>query len=151
MTWTAEDYLAHSAKGTSWQKKDHKYVKKEGNRYFYDIDNKATESDSIDVNDIEIKPIEVNTIDTKKIHVNKLYEEENPLKKMFDESDQQYRTNNFFENLTQSVKDALSAPIEAIGTAIKIKKGIDVVRGVWNGLYNTLPSFHTMVTRNVFK
>lgn len=35
MTWTAEDYLAHSAKGTSWQKKDHKYIKKEGNRYYY--------------------------------------------------------------------------------------------------------------------
>lgn len=38
MTWTAEDYLAHSAKGTHWEKKDHKYIKKEGNRYYYDAD-----------------------------------------------------------------------------------------------------------------
>lgn len=35
MSWTAENYLAHSAKGTTWKKKDHKYVKKEGKKYVY--------------------------------------------------------------------------------------------------------------------
>ena len=28
-------YLAHSAKGTTWSKKNHKYVKKVGDRYYY--------------------------------------------------------------------------------------------------------------------
>ena len=141
--WTAEDYLAHSAKGTSWRKKDHKYVKKEGKRYFYsgpkyDLTKMTAPDDAISDEGVAMV-------------TDKMNHEENPLKKMFNESDKQNRTNNFFENLTQSVKDALSAPIEAIGTAIKIKKGIDVVRGVWNGLYNSLPNFHTMVTRKVFK
>lgn len=36
MNWTAEDVLAHSAKGTSWSKKDHKYIRKEGKRYIYE-------------------------------------------------------------------------------------------------------------------
>lgn len=36
--WTAEEYLAHSAKGTSWSKKDHKYVKKVGDKYYYKED-----------------------------------------------------------------------------------------------------------------
>lgn len=29
-------YLQHSAKGTTWEKKDHKYVKKEDGKYWYD-------------------------------------------------------------------------------------------------------------------
>lgn len=28
--------ILHSAKGTHWEKKDHKYIKKENGRYFYD-------------------------------------------------------------------------------------------------------------------
>lgn len=29
------NYLQHSAKGTSWSKKDHKYIKKDGKKYYY--------------------------------------------------------------------------------------------------------------------
>ena len=39
-----KDYLAHSAKGTTW--KNHKYIRKEGNRYIYDPkDKKKFEED----------------------------------------------------------------------------------------------------------
>ena len=34
-----KDYLAHSAKGTTW--KDHKYIRKENGRYIYDEKDKA--------------------------------------------------------------------------------------------------------------
>lgn len=30
------DQLQHSAKGTTWSKKDHKYIRKEGDKYIYD-------------------------------------------------------------------------------------------------------------------
>lgn len=33
---TPEDVIAHSAKGTHWTKKDHKYIRKEGTRYIYE-------------------------------------------------------------------------------------------------------------------
>lgn len=29
------DYIEHSAKGSTWTKKNHKYIRKEGNRYIY--------------------------------------------------------------------------------------------------------------------
>ena len=29
------DFIAHSAKGTSWTKKDHKYIRKDGKKYIY--------------------------------------------------------------------------------------------------------------------
>ena len=29
------NYLIHSAKGTSWEKKDHKYIRKENGKYYY--------------------------------------------------------------------------------------------------------------------
>ena len=29
------DYIQHSAKGTSWTKKDHKYIRKDGKKYIY--------------------------------------------------------------------------------------------------------------------
>lgn len=29
------DFIQHSAKGTSWTKKDHKYIRKEGKKYIY--------------------------------------------------------------------------------------------------------------------
>ena len=41
--------LAHSAKGTSWSKKDHKYIKKENGKYFYSVkktDSKTSEQPS---------------------------------------------------------------------------------------------------------
>lgn len=40
MSWSAETYLAHSAKGTTWSKKDHKYVRKDGDRYIYETEGK---------------------------------------------------------------------------------------------------------------
>ena len=36
------NYLVHSAKGTSWEKKDHKYIRKENGRYYYE-ENKSLE------------------------------------------------------------------------------------------------------------
>ena len=36
------NYLIHSAKGTSWEKKDHKYIRKENGRYYYE-ENKSLE------------------------------------------------------------------------------------------------------------
>lgn len=41
--------LIHSAKGTSWNKKDHKYVKKEGSRYYYKIKEEPTNVSSLDL------------------------------------------------------------------------------------------------------
>lgn len=38
MAWTAEEYLEHSAKGTTWSKKDHKYIKKVNGVYYYKED-----------------------------------------------------------------------------------------------------------------
>ena len=38
--------LKHSAKGTYWSKKDHKYVKKEGTRYWYPTPKKKSEPES---------------------------------------------------------------------------------------------------------
>ena len=29
------NFLVHSAKGTSWEKKDHKYIRKENGKYYY--------------------------------------------------------------------------------------------------------------------
>lgn len=37
-------YLVHSAKGTTWSKNKHKYIRKEGNRYIY-ADGSASASD----------------------------------------------------------------------------------------------------------
>lgn len=34
------NYIEHSAKGSTWTKKNHKYIRKEGNRYIYDDDYK---------------------------------------------------------------------------------------------------------------
>ena len=36
------NYLVHSAKGTSWEKKDHKYIRKENGKYYYE-ENKSLE------------------------------------------------------------------------------------------------------------
>lgn len=38
--------LQHSAKGTHWTKEDHKYVKKEGTRYWYPTPKKKSEPES---------------------------------------------------------------------------------------------------------
>ena len=37
-------YLYHSAKGTSWSKKDHKYIKKENGKYYYSKNSVREES-----------------------------------------------------------------------------------------------------------
>ena len=40
------NYLVHSAKGTSWEKKDHKYIRKENGKYYYK-ENKSCNNDEI--------------------------------------------------------------------------------------------------------
>ena len=37
-------YLVHSAKGTSWEKKDHKYIRKENGKYYYE-ENKSLDKE----------------------------------------------------------------------------------------------------------
>lgn len=57
------NYLVHSAKGTSWEKKEHKYIRKENNRYIYEdnkkLDDKMreleTNLDDKENNDISLK------------------------------------------------------------------------------------------------
>lgn len=41
-----DNYLIHSAKGTHWTKDNHKYVRKDGNKYVYKSDESGSESKS---------------------------------------------------------------------------------------------------------
>lgn len=45
--------LKHSAKGTYWSKKDHKYVKKENGRYYYKDDMKQKQIDEKTTDDVD--------------------------------------------------------------------------------------------------
>lgn len=45
---SGDEYLAHSAKGSTW--KDHKYIKKEGGRYYY-ADEKGNKGGKVNTGD----------------------------------------------------------------------------------------------------
>lgn len=45
---SGDEYLAHSAKGSTW--KDHKYIKKEGGRYYY-ADEKGNKGSRVNTGD----------------------------------------------------------------------------------------------------
>lgn len=54
--------LIHSAKGTSWEKKDHKYIRKENGKYYYE-DNKSFDKEIEDIEkkyDLEDENISLN-------------------------------------------------------------------------------------------
>ena len=72
------NYLIHSAKGTSWEKKDHKYIRKENGKYYYE-QNKSldkelegltekylSEDQDISLNEFRKKHLSYNDINDRK-------------------------------------------------------------------------------------